>query len=166
MILAILLVGSQAATAKKPGPPRMEDLVGIWVGRANAIDYFRLDLAPDGTGLLAFVELDSVRLYRVSRWSLDGIRVRIALKPIDEADWEMKMGGTATSHSLQLTVNIIFEADNTAPIPAGSKGAERLLIRKNERQERATLLPERLVEAAKEKALQRMKEFQKSKNLR
>jgi hypothetical protein len=103
---ACIGLSTVALARKRPPPAKPEDIVGVWVGWADELHYYRLELASGGTGLCGFIEIprQEARLYQVSRWVLDGYDIDITLKPIDQEAWPTTMRGTAISSTLQLQV--------------------------------------------------------------
>lgn len=117
--------------------PTVSELSTVWVGWADSLHYFRLQLAEDGTGLCGFYERirSSSRLYEITKWTLKGYDIEIVLKPIDPDAWPVTMKGTATPSSLHIQFG-----DG----------------RKNGWRAKGTLEQERFIESAMESAKKRM----------
>ncbi len=68
----MFVVGCAAPGANRTVPLKPSDVVGSWIGYSeNYLDFYRITLDPDGTGLcvgLYLMELSSV--YRIKKWTL------------------------------------------------------------------------------------------------
>ena len=108
-LLIVVCWGCQTTRVvdKKPLPPKDSDLFGVWAGLAeDGLNYFRIDLQPDGTGLCAYVYLhDEAKLLAVEKWSAQSSRIEITLCPIDDDRNQItKIIGIAHATVMELTV--------------------------------------------------------------
>jgi hypothetical protein len=96
-----------AYASKRVRPPTASETATVWVGWADSLHYFRLELAENGTGLCGFYERigPSPRLYQVTKWTLKGYDIELTLKPIDSDAWQLAMKGTATPGDLYLKLS-------------------------------------------------------------
>jgi hypothetical protein len=110
--ITLLTVASvtNEARDKRPLIPRLQDLATVWVGDGGvtSLEYYRLDLDTDGTGMLTVQYLPDVpaRAYRVSRTNLSEYRVSFDVTPIDRSSDPLRLQGAATRVSLDLQVTI------------------------------------------------------------
>jgi hypothetical protein len=95
-------VPAVASQAKKPRPPKPEELVGVWIGFWQDGEFARLDLRKEFTGYCAFIAPpDSIihqqgsSVYSVTRWSLDREKLTIDLTPIDSRLGSIYLTGRA-----------------------------------------------------------------------
>lgn len=123
-------------------PSTMPELSGAWVGWADTMHYFRLELKADGTGLCAlYLRSNSKsRLFEVTKWTLKDYDIEITLKPIDSDAWPVTMKGTAISSALRLQLG------------DGRKDGWRA---------KTTFERERVIESAMENAKRRMQGYRK-----
>ena len=115
------LVGLLAATSgctilspncKKPAPPAMDQVAGVWCGyTGDELDFYRLELNKDGTGWCASAYLPDtilysygVHLYRIQKWGLDKRIISFALTPTSTKSEPIYLKGNASSHILRLKV--------------------------------------------------------------
>jgi hypothetical protein len=96
-----------SAASKRAIPPTAEQLVGVWTGwESDSMTFFRVDLLADGTGYLAssFREGPAV-LSRVTRWSVQGWRVKMQTTPVDPHPNDvMALEGTVVVRRLELNI--------------------------------------------------------------
>jgi hypothetical protein len=109
ILIAIACIGlaTIAFASKRVPAARPDQLAGVWVGWADDLHYFRLELSTNGTGLCGFIEVPHTNawLCRISVWTLKGYDMALTLKPIDREAWGMTMKGNATASHLQLKVS-------------------------------------------------------------
>jgi hypothetical protein len=132
-----------AHASKRIPPSSMPELSAAWVGWADSMHYFRLELKADGTGICALYQRSrsDSRLYQVTKWTLKDYDIEITLKPIDADAWPVTMKGTAISSALRLQLG-----DG----------------RKNGWRAKTTFERESVIESAMESAKRRMQDFSKS----
>ena len=142
-VFAVVGVVFFAHASKRIPPSSMPELADAWVGWADSMHYFRLELKTDGTGLCALYQRSrrNSRLYHVTKWTLKDYDIEITLKPIDTDAWPVTMKGTAISSALRLEL--------------GDR-------RKNGWRAKATFERESVIESAMESAQRRMQDFSKS----
>jgi hypothetical protein len=108
--LAVALVGigtpiSLIATTR-PKPPVLPCLAGVWVGGSGPIplEYLRLDLNADGTGLLtvSYLPTTPARVYKVSATRLHEYTVEIMSNPVEANSEPIKLRGEGTCSQLEL----------------------------------------------------------------
>lgn len=111
-----VLVGPQTGTAlaqdKKAIPPSSKNLVGIWIGfDSDQLTFTRLDLRPDLTGFCARVSPadtilhdQSIHVYRVTKWSVDGWNIEIQMSPVSNASGVGYVKGRIGLASIKLTI--------------------------------------------------------------
>ena len=89
----VIAVALCAYATKRVRQPVAPELSTTWVGWADKLHYFRLQLAENGTGLCGFYEQvsPSPRLYRVTKWTLKDYDIELTLKPIDSDAWQLTM---------------------------------------------------------------------------
>ena len=138
-ILAVVAFAFPAYASKRIPPSTIQELSTAWVGWADTLHYFRLELKADGTGLCALHERirSGSRLYEITKWTLKEYDIEITLKPIDPDAWPVTMKGKAISSALRLELG-----DG----------------RRNGWRAKCTLEPERVIEAAMESAKRRMRD--------
>jgi hypothetical protein len=107
IILGVVAVTVFAYASQRVRQPTVSELSTVWVGWADSLHYFRLQLAENGTGLCGFYEriTSGPRLYEVTKWTLKGYDIELTLKPIDPDAWELKMKGKATPGDLYLDLS-------------------------------------------------------------
>jgi hypothetical protein len=138
-LMGVALLAYANTKVREPNTP---ELSTVWVGWADSMHYFRIQLAADGTGLCSFYERSrsSSRLYEVTKWTLKGYDIELTLKPIDADAWPVTMKGTATPSRLYLKLG-----DG----------------RKNGWRAEATFEHEKFIESAMESAKKRMLDYKK-----
>ncbi len=140
--IALAAVAVPAYGHKRLPQPTASELATVWVGWADPLHYFRLQLTEDGTGLCGLYESirSSTRLYEVTEWTLDGYDIEVTLEPIDPDAWPVTMKGTATRQWLYLKLG------------DGRRHGWRT---------KATLEPESLIESAMGSAKKRMQDYRR-----
>ena len=107
-VLSVLsLVGLGAPAAKKMPPPTREELATTWVGVTEDDLYmFRLELAKDGGGRLAYAFVDSEpRVFPVQRWTLTDRTIAISVGPDHSGPGTVLRGqGSASGAALSLVL--------------------------------------------------------------
>jgi|ERR1041384_786942 hypothetical protein len=143
--LVVIGVAFLAYATRPVRQPTVGELSTVWVGWADTMHYFRLQLAADGTGLCGFYERidNSSSLHEITKWTLKGYDIEIILKPIDTNAWPVTMKGTATPGTLYLELG-----DG----------------RKNGWRAKGTFEHERFIESAMESAKKRMQDYRKSED--
>ena len=102
----VLLFAASAAAANKPCiAANMEDLSTVWVGETVG-EYFRLQINPDGTGLLTvqWAIGKGAKAYAVTETTLADRRVGFRLEPLDERAESLYLRGSACRGLLDLQV--------------------------------------------------------------
>jgi hypothetical protein len=96
---------------KKARPPKPEELVGAWIGFWEDGEFTRLELRADSTGFCAFVApVESithdygVQVYRITRWTLDGWALGMALTPTESRLENVYVKGRVSGYALELEV--------------------------------------------------------------
>lgn len=116
LIALVAVVGSQASggtAGKKPTPPTVKDLTGVWIGfDSDELTFTRLDLRPDMTGFCARVSpadtvlhQKGVHVYRVTKWSVKGWDIRIESSPMSNATGVKDIKGRVGLASLALEIS-------------------------------------------------------------
>ncbi len=85
-VLGITLVVAITVFASKPvQPPSRSEVIGVWSGYTDHLDFLRLELDEDGKGVLCvgWVPGDKPQLYRVSAWNYSDWRLLLDIRPID-----------------------------------------------------------------------------------
>jgi hypothetical protein len=108
-LVLILCSGSIVSAVSKRVPPvKLEQLACVWVGGelGDSLQYYRLELRTDGTGLLTVQQLpDSPTwAYRVTQTSLKQYTISFALAPVDLEAEPIFLRGTALPGRLRLEV--------------------------------------------------------------
>ena len=87
-------------------PPKIEELTDTWIGYTNDdLNFYRVTLRKDGTGLCAFVFVrEPAQLYEITKWTIKGLDIKFTLKPIDADAEPIYMHGRADGWQLYLTV--------------------------------------------------------------
>jgi hypothetical protein len=142
-LVTVVLFAFPADARKRIPPSSMPELSTVWVGWADVLHYFRLELHSDGTGLCAIYERprSSSRLYEITKWTLQGYNIEMMLKAIDDDAPPVTMKGTAVSSYLQLQLG------------DGRRKGWRA---------KATFEREQVIESAMESAKRRMEAYSKS----
>jgi hypothetical protein len=94
ILCTVALFSTEFAMGKSPLPPIPEEVVGSWQGYSDdGLEFDRLELDPDGTGLLAISYLPNAPslLYRVESWVIRGGVIELTLAQIDKAAELVKM---------------------------------------------------------------------------
>ena len=109
-LVAVVSAGSILSAGNKRVPPTtLDKLASVWVGTepGDTLEYYRLELRPDGTGLLTLQELPDrpAWAYRVTQASLKGYAISFTLAAVDTAAEPVSLRGTATSGGLSLEVS-------------------------------------------------------------
>jgi hypothetical protein len=106
--LALMAAPSPARATYVLPPPTLRELALVWVGCApgDTLSYFRLELAPDGTGLLTaqFLPQSPVAAYAVTRTDLKERTISIQLRPLDAGRPALTLHGTADKSRLVLVL--------------------------------------------------------------
>lgn len=127
LLLALLVVNTAVAEAKRAAPPTAKDLVGVWTGfDEDDLTFTRLELRADSTGYCAraspadtILHSYGVQVYRVDRWSIGGCNVTIDLTPLSPnaepvylrgraggiASLKLEIGGLKNKWKLGLILN-------------------------------------------------------------
>ena len=102
-VLAFLFAGVAPATAKPCVAAKADDLSTVWVGETVG-EYFRLELGPDGTGLLTaqWAIGKPARAYRVVGTTLSDRRVEFRLDSLDDRGESLYLRGNACRGLLEL----------------------------------------------------------------
>jgi len=102
--LGVLAVALFAYATTYVRQPTVSELSTAWVGWADSLGYFRVQLSENGTGLCGFYERSTSgpRLYEVTKWTLKDLDIELTLKPIDPDAWALTMKGNATPGELFL----------------------------------------------------------------
>lgn len=107
----LLTVGPSATDAlasKKPRQPTRSDLATVWVGGEpeEPLEYFRLELDANGTGILTVQYLPGkpAVAYRVLATSLSGYAVKLDLDPVDDGAQPLQVRGDAVPGLMRLQV--------------------------------------------------------------
>jgi hypothetical protein len=91
-----------------PRNPTKEELARTWVGWFDDRRYFRLELAQNGGGLFGDYSLSDVnptpRLYRVTKWSLEGAGLALDLRPVDSDSRPLALNAHASVTMLHLNL--------------------------------------------------------------
>jgi hypothetical protein len=91
LCLTVVLVSGPVLASKRVKQPTLADLANVWVGSTvdGGLEYFRLDLKPDGSGVLTVQYLPDAqaRAYRVTRTTLHQYKISFDIDPL-EADAE------------------------------------------------------------------------------
>ena len=95
----VVLAAHLVAHARSPvPPPTVDKIADTWIGFCeDDLYYYRLTLGANGTGMCAntFVR-EPAKLYRATKWTLDGYAIEIKLQPVDpEAEPIWMKGKTA-----------------------------------------------------------------------
>jgi hypothetical protein len=105
LLIAFVIVATAffAYATTKPRHATVSELSTTWVAWTGG-EYFRIELKEDGTGLCGFYDLSQVspKLHEITKWTLKGYDIEMALKPIDADAWQMTMKGIATPTRLNL----------------------------------------------------------------
>jgi hypothetical protein len=108
LVALFLADGVLASTRVKEPEPTLVDLGRVWVGGTadGELEYFRLDLRPDGSGVFAVQYLPSHRAvaYRVTRTLLQRHEISFDIEPIDTDAEPVSIRGRATTTRLTLEV--------------------------------------------------------------
>jgi len=85
MVMLTLAVAITVLARTLAPPPKPLDVVGVWSGYGDQVEFLRLELDVGGTGYLAVSYLPAypARLYRVESWRLAERSVEIQVRPID-----------------------------------------------------------------------------------
>jgi hypothetical protein len=96
---------------KKARPPKPEELVGAWIGFWEDGEFTRLELRAGSTGVCAFVAPVEdithdygVQVYRITRWTLDGWTLVMALTPTESRLENIYFKGRVSGYALELEV--------------------------------------------------------------
>jgi hypothetical protein len=104
--LALALFVVSPASAHKPvKQATLGDLATVWVGGdAGGLEFFRLELAGDGTGLLTVQWLPDqpANAYKVLATRLSGYQVAFVLETVDGLEKSLYLRGTAYPSLLEL----------------------------------------------------------------
>jgi hypothetical protein len=132
---------------KKARPPRPEELVGAWIGFWGDCEFTRLELRPDSTGFCAFVApVESsthdygVQVYRITRWTLDGWALVMALTPTESRLENVYVKGRVSLYALELEVG-----------GTDRKWKEKLVLNKESRIQASNLETKSKIDAAQKK---------------
>lgn len=132
---------------KKVIPPKPEELVGAWIGYWEDGEFTRLELRADSTGFCAFVApVEStthdygVQVYRITRWTLDGFALVMALTPTESRLENVYVKGRVRLYALELEVGGIDR-----------KWKEKLVLNKESRIQASNLETKSKIDAAQKK---------------
>ena len=109
-LLLLSFATVNAGRPVNPAPPiTAEEAAGIWVGMDEVYQgLYRLSLAPDGSGLLAYTPPRSdeahTDLYRLSDWDQDRDKVKFQATPLSDGSSEVKINGKVRRRSIRLDV--------------------------------------------------------------
>lgn len=108
LLVAISLLATEALANKKPRQPTRSDLAAVWVGGEpeEPLEYFRLELDANGTGILTVQYLpgETAVAYRVLTTTLSGYAVGLDVQPVDRGAQPLKVRGEAIPGLLRLQV--------------------------------------------------------------
>jgi hypothetical protein len=106
-IAVALLLTAGSAQAKKVPPATMHDLAISWVG-GTELEYLRLDLRPDGTGMAAIffgvASATTTEGYRIRATKLVGYDVSFTLEPAGADAEPIYLRGYADRGGMSLTL--------------------------------------------------------------
>ena len=107
LLLACFLATDLSVAQKRMRPPDSSDLAGSWVGyEESGLDFYRLDLRPDGTGFLAVTYMaHPPEVHRVARDELQKFKVRFTLTPLSEVSEPLTLKGDFYYSAFELTVS-------------------------------------------------------------
>lgn len=132
---------------KKARPPKPEELVGAWIGYWEDGEFTRLELRADSTGFCAFVApVEStthdygVQVYRITRWTLDGWVIVMALTPTESRLENVYVKGRVGLYELELEVG-----------GTNRKWKEKLVLNKESRIQASNLETKSKIDAAQKK---------------
>jgi hypothetical protein len=82
---AVLTLAVTVLASREVRPPSRAEVIGVWSGYTDHLDFLRLELDEDGKGFLcvAWVPGDKPQLYRVEKWDYADWHLGLAIKPID-----------------------------------------------------------------------------------
>jgi len=106
VVLAVLFI-TDADASKRVRRPTMEDLATVWVGGSpSSLEFLRLDLGVQGTGLLTvqYLPTEPARAYRVTNTVLAEYRVNFRVAPAETAAEAIYLRGTAIPGQLMLEI--------------------------------------------------------------
>jgi hypothetical protein len=126
---------------KRPTPaPNVKDIATSWVGLdENGVDYCRIELSADGTGLLAVCSRsgdDNAILHRVSVWKIEGHTLTGKVEPIDRPTVFDSARIEGWANSWQLDISIIGDQWQRRISFYRESEISRRSVRANERIER------------------------------
>lgn len=146
-VLPVVDAPASAGERKEAAPPKREELVGAWIGYWEDGEFTRLDLRADSTGFCAFVAPVEdithdygVQVYRITRWTLDGWRLVIALTPTESRLENVYLKGRVSGFALDLEVGGV-----------DSKWKEKLVLNKESRIQGSNLETKTKMEEAEKK---------------
>jgi len=106
--LAVLMVSDLVLASSRVPIPTLDDLATVWVGSTvdAGLEYFRLELATDGTGVLIVQYLPKEKAlgYKVTRTTLQRYKVTFETVPIDSDAEPVSIRGEATPGRLTFDV--------------------------------------------------------------
>jgi hypothetical protein len=91
--------------SKKVAPPNREDMLGNWFGfEESGLEFCRLELNDDGTGLFAYVFVNDnvAELHSIKEWSLTGINIKFETETTDPHDFAITLTGVGGAHLMRL----------------------------------------------------------------
>ena len=108
LLVAVSLLATETLANKKPRQPTRSDLATVWVGGEpeELLEYFRLELDANGTGILTVQYLPgkAAVAYRVLATSLSGYSVGLDVQPVDRGAQSLQVRGEAIPGLLRLQV--------------------------------------------------------------
>lgn len=107
LVIAFGLSASDVVAHKKVRRPTRDDLARVWVGGGGdeSIEYFRLELDANGTGLLTIQYLPDrpALAHKVIATSLSGYSIALQLQPVDDSQ-VLEVRGEAIPDLLRLEI--------------------------------------------------------------
>lgn len=108
LFLCFGLQAPLAHASKKVRQPTLSDIATVWVGGEpeDPLEYFRLELDANGTGILTVQYLPGkpAVAYRVVETSLSGYAIRLDIKAVDSNAQPLQAQGAAMPGILRLHV--------------------------------------------------------------
>ena len=106
--LILMVLATSAAARTVMPPPTLRCLSTVFVGGnpAATLEYFRLEIRPNGTGLITAQYLPEQRVvaYKITKTIIKGYKVAFELVPIDRDAEPIYVRGDAVCSRLDLTV--------------------------------------------------------------
>jgi hypothetical protein len=82
---ALILTVATVLASRPVNPPSRSQVVGVWSGYSDHLDFLRLELDDNGAGYLCvgWVSGDKPELYRVQRWAYSEWNLDLSVVPLD-----------------------------------------------------------------------------------